>query len=341
MSEIVIPDDPNDEEDFNVSEEALLAGKKNQNNLSGRKIEQGNKLAEDEPSAVPDIPQFQRNIFPQNLVLSASDLREFAQIISELNDKAIKLECDHTLNDDFESEDDKVTKIKIAMPVEYNFVAQNENSVRGVGLPDTADRSFPDNLKTFFISNTSYAHNYLNGKPRNSVDAFLCFEKPSLKIDLLTLPSNPTENRSVINVYGREEDWVIYASEKIKEFFKSKSTVRPIIHGSGTYDYFVYLAFLPILMLIMINSDESTVILWLESKSVFVNVVIALYALLASLLFARFIFQYVRWLFPPMEYYKNSRFWAFSHRIIFAGIFAAVFYSAANDGVRALFQWIF
>ncbi len=54
------------------------------------------------------------------------------------------------------------------------------------------------------------------------------------------------------------------------------------------------------------------------------------------LLFARFPFQYSRWLFPPMEYYKLSRFGAFIHRGIATVVVTGVGVSATYDFIKAV-----
>jgi hypothetical protein len=75
---------------------------------------------------------------------------------------------------------------------------------------------------------------------------------------------------------------------------------------------------------------------WLEQQTIFLNVILGLYGLLLSLLFARFLFQYARWLFPPMEYYKRSRWGAFIHRGFAAAAVAAVGGGATYDLVKAV-----
>ena len=169
----------------------------------------------------------------------------------------------------------------------------------------------------------------------------LLFEKPTLKIDVRTLPSNPTENRSVINICGRDEDWLIATTNRIQEFLRGKKCFRPVIHGSGTYDYFVYLVFLPALIWLLLTRHGTYFLVWLERQSLFVNVVAAIYAFLLSLLFARFLFQYIRWLFPPMEYYKKNRVRAYAHRLLAGTVGSAIILSAIYDLVKGLVVGLF
>ncbi|WP_418025973.1 hypothetical protein ACNKFW_22485 (plasmid) [Paracoccus sp. TD-10] len=280
------------------------------------------------------VPLYRRDLKPTNLVLSADDLKEFCELLAEVNEKAKEIEYSRLDLATFDSPQQARARVNELMPIEYNYVAGNGDSMQGLGIPKTDERAFPDDLQSLFASNAAFAERAINLRPLNTVEVFLGFERPSLKIDLQTLPSNPTENRSVINVAGRDEDWVISTAQKIDDFFKKRKAARPIIHGSGTYDYFIYLLFLPAAIWLFYKRG-AWVAEWLSNQSVFLNVVLGVYAILLTLLLARFVFQYVRWLFPPMEYYKRSRWGAFIHRGIAAAVGSAVVLGAAYDLIKA------
>lgn len=301
----------------------------------------GSKKPSDLISTEPiRFPQFQRDVFPKNNVLSADELREFCELLMEANERAKIIEYDNFDLTTFDSEEEAQKRVNEMVPLEYNYTATNGNSVKGHGIPKTNGQSFPEDLKTFFISNASYAQNAINVRPLNTVEVFLAFEKPSLKMDFETLPSNPTENKSVINVSGRDEDWVISTAERIQSFFKNRQTFRPIIHSSGTYDYILYLAFLPTLIWLF-HKKGMAATEWLESQTMFMNIVLGTYVFLLSLLVARFFFQYFRWLFPPMEYYKRHRWGAYVHRSVAGAIGAAIILGGIYDLVKTAFNSLF
>lgn len=286
------------------------------------------------------IPQYRRDLFPINLILSAEDIKEFCELLAEVNERAKDIEYDKLDLNSVDGPKPTRQRVDELMPIEYNYSAGNGDSMQGLGIPRTEERTFPDDLESIFVSNASFAERAISQRPLNTVEAFLGFEKPSLKLDLQTLPSNPTENRSVVNIAGRDEAWVISTAQKIDEFFKKRKAARPIIHGSGTYDYFIYLLFLPAAMWLFYK-QESGLNVWLDGQTVFMNVVLGVYAILLTLLLARFVFQYFRWLFPPMEYYKRSRLGAFIHRGVAAAIGSAVVVSATYDAVKALLRVLF
>jgi hypothetical protein len=103
------------------------------------------------------------------------------------------------------------------------------------------------------------------------------------------------------------------------------------IHGSGTYDYFLYLIFLPVLIWLAFRYQSSSMLAWMREQTVFLNVVVGIYAFLLPLLFARFLFQYARWLFPPAEYQKTKRIGPSVHRAVAGAIFSTVVLGTAYD----------
>ncbi|MFK0163929.1 hypothetical protein [Rhizobium sp. NPDC090279] len=286
------------------------------------------------------IPQYRRDIFPKNIVLSAEDIKEFCQLLNEVNEKARILEYNSLDLSGFESPEQARDRVNEFVQIEYNYLATNGDSVQGLGIPKTDEYSFPDDLKSMFVSNVAYAQRAIKVTPLNAVEAFIGFDKPSLKIDIQSMPSNPSSNRSVINVSGRDEDWVISTTDRIQNFFKKRQAFRPVIHGSGTYDYFVYLIFLPVLLWLFYHRGEE-IANWLENKSIFLNVILGIYTLLLSLLVAQFVFKYIRWLFPPMEYYKKSRIGWYVHRTIATTVMTGLALGAARDVIKGFVLWLF
>lgn len=283
------------------------------------------------------IPQYRRDLFPKNLAMSADDLREFCELLERANDSAKRIELQNADLSQFENEIEANARVNELIRLEFSYVASNGDSVLGLGVPDTADHAFPGALRQFFVSNASFTKRATGNQPMNCVEVFFDFAMPTLKIDLNNAPSNPTENRTVINVYGRDEDWVISTTEKISKFLEERSVFRPVIHGSGTYDYFIFLIFMPFLIWTYAKVggffDSYT-----AKKSMLFNVICGVYLLLLSLFAARFLFQYARWLFPPMEYYKKNRIGASIHRGVAAFLGLAVAGGAIYDIGKAIFE---
>lgn len=279
------------------------------------------------------VPQFHRDIFPANVVLSANDLCELSRLVGKVNDSALSLEI-AAIEQSIDDKGEREQNIKNLMKVEYILRATNGDTIQGWGVPILDD--FFERLSSFFISNSSYANRVVNSDPLNSVNAFLSFSAPSLKMDLITLPSNPTENRSVINVVGRDENWVRATAEKLEEFFENRKTLRPVIHGSGAYDLFLYCIYLPVFIGFLSRLDKHF-FSWTAAKTILFNIVFAIYVFFIAILIARLLFQTIRWLFPPIEYYKSSRTPAIAARLIIGSIIGSLLLAALYDFIKYLF----
>jgi hypothetical protein len=190
---------------------------------------------------VTRIPRYRRDIFPKSILLSAEDLGALCRLIEDANERAKIIEFSCLDMTKFESSTQARDKVNELIRVEYNYVSPNGDSVQGLGVPKVDESTFPSDLRSFFTSNGTFTQRSIKVSPLNAADCFLSFEKPTLKLDFQTMPSNPTNNKSVFNVYGNNEDWVIATADRLQEFLRGKKCFRPAIHGSGTYDYLIYI----------------------------------------------------------------------------------------------------
>lgn len=283
---------------------------------------------------------YRRDISPKNISLSERDLKEFIDLLTEVNERAKKLEIERAGTSKFEDEADAQRQADDFMPVEHRYTDSLGDSVQGLGPLNVDEKPLPASLNSIYVSNTSFTKRVFDGVPNNAVDAFIDFRRPSLAIDLITSPSNPTENATIINVYGLNEDWVISTESKINRFFDERKVLRPAIHGSGVYDSFIWLLFVPFLIWAYLRTGELGQE-WLDGQNAFISVLLAIYFLFLSLFGARFIFQYFRWLFPPVEYFRKSTFGANLHRIIASFIGVTMAGTALSDLVGSLISALF
>lgn len=107
-------------------------------------------LSEMDRTTAPVIPVFRRDIEPSNLVLSAADLKEFAELVFEANERSREIEFQKRDANSFGSDEEARHHINSHMPVEYNYVARNGDSVQGLGIPNVDERAFPEDLNTIF-----------------------------------------------------------------------------------------------------------------------------------------------------------------------------------------------
>lgn len=64
------------------------------------------------------VPMYRRDLFPTNLVLSAEDLREFSELICEVNERSKELEYQQLDLSTWESSQHAKQRINEVIPVE-------------------------------------------------------------------------------------------------------------------------------------------------------------------------------------------------------------------------------
>lgn len=310
------------------------------------KIKQNELVAEDQLKSVVStsastdfaVPQFRRNLFPRNLVLSADDLGELSEILNTLNERAKEIEIAALRkNPDEKNPEDVVTSL---MLLDYEFVEENENNVIGTYSAVIDSKVVPKKLRSAFFSNTSHCKNVVKQEPLNCVALFIDFQRPSMLMDLSHIPSSATKNRTVVNVYGRDEGWVVWAEMKLKEFFESKRRFQPAVHLPVVYDNFLYLIFLPLIFYSIKFFKVDHHVSQFTGGSVLLDVLIGIWILLVSIIAARFCFQYLRWVFPPVEFYQRSRVGPRLHRAALTALLAIFFYPALYDIFKLIYAWV-
>lgn len=278
--------------------------------------------------------QFRRDLFPSDLALSAEDLANLCELVVQINENAKEITAQRE-SVNFENKEAAQILVDEVVKVQYNYYSAKGDRTEGLPPLNIGNSNFPEDVTSFYVSNTAYSKRTRNYVPSCAVDIFLSFEKPSLKLDFITLPSNPTDNRSVINVYGLDEDWVRATETRLVEFFEKRKKLRLVIHKSGAYDYLLYLLYLPIALL-LVHSNLSSFLAWTQKQPIFFTIVLAIYLFFITILFGRILFQYIRWLFPPMEYYKTSRLPAQIHR----GLGFTVLMAIALPSVYNAASWL-
>ncbi|PKR56658.1 hypothetical protein [Thalassospira lohafexi] len=285
------------------------------------------------------VPQFRRNLFPRNLVLSVDDLCELSEILSALNDRAKEIEIAALKKNPDEKNPEEV--VNSLMLLDYQFVEENDNNVIGTYSTLIDSKIIPKKISSVFFSNFSHCKNVVKQEPLNCIGIFIDFQRPSMLMDLSHIPSSATNNRTVVNVYGRDEGFVVWVEMKLKEFFESKKRFQPIVHLPVVYDNFLYLIFLPLIFysIKFFNIDHH--VSDFTGGSVLLDVLIGIWILLVSIIAARFCFQYLRWVFPPTEFYQKSRVGPRLHRAALTAILAIFLYPALYDVSKLIYVKFF
>lgn len=289
-----------------------------------------------EPAALP--MEYRRDIRIENVVLDRTDIVNLMSLVQSKTNDAQELQFATENEALFESREKLEEEVRRVFRINYNIHDFKDNMLSGYDVINLDTGGIPENIKSVYISNINAFKTAASGRlPRNGVDIFVDFKRPSMAINFLNMPSNPTDNKSVANVFGLDEDWVISTHQKLREFLDSRKTKRSFIHRSGVYDLFLYVIYIPILLwgAFRIESNFSSV--FVESSVVFLAA-IYIYGFVLSLVSGRVIFQYLRWLFPIVEYSPKRSMAYKVHRRVIGFILSGLGIAILYDVIRTVFS---
>jgi hypothetical protein len=285
----------------------------------------------EEPPLLP--MQYRRDIRIANVVLSQGDLEELFLVIASRTKDAISLQVQSENPTLFENEEQIVREVTNCMRISHVVRDTKANSITGYDVPDLQGHDFPDDIQSIFISTRETFQAIATRSPRNYVEAFISFVRTPVALNFIYMPSNPTENGSIINVYGYNEGWVVSTFQKLKEFIEKKMGQRSLVHKSGVYDLFLYLIVLPPVLWLVYRIERSFPAIFDDIPRSAV-IAIYVYTLLLVLVGARLLFQYLRWLFPLVEYVPRRSLGPQAHRkilwLLLSGLAIAFLYDVAR-----------
>lgn len=287
---------------------------------------------------------YQRDLSIEGVILNQDDIDELSNLLEKQNGNASALEVEVAVKQ--LSPDSDVTKENLqteadkAFRINYSISDVDEkSSIEGVDRLKLKDFNTPNEIKTIYLSTGGHFNRIYGRYPNNYVNIFLDFRRQSLALDLKTLPSNPTENRSCLNVVGYDEAWVISTYEKLTKFFRDRATKRKLLHGSGTYDFVLYLILVP-LFLFYATRYEKELLSWLPTNSQVLTVGVYVYILIIIMFVFRQLFYFARWLYPTVEYVSGKLSSPTKYRTILTAIFSATFIGVIVDVVNSIFASI-
>ncbi len=284
---------------------------------------------------IPISATFARNLFPRNFVFSDQDLIKFCQLIESINEEAIDFEINAMVPRSDSSIEEQRQNIRYNMSVEYNVHLPSSDSIQGLHPSRTLASRLPSKIESVFLSNTSFSKRIVNDSARNKIDIFLDFSAPSTRLDVANIASNETPNRSVINIIGTNESWVLASEKRVQDFFRTHRSFQIPVHGAGFYDYFLWFAFLPVSLWVFFSKQEFFAKLF-QDTPVFLVFISALYCFLVALFFAQVLFKVARRIFPPTEYYQGSWWRAGINKGTFLVIIVGLVTSAMYDILKFL-----
>ncbi len=275
-----------------------------------------------------------KDIKVEGVLLTPDDLNMLISIVNRATENAQNLEVNYQDVSRFDNEMHLRDELKQFFRVTFRLTHEKINVKEGYEYIDFQMMGVPKNIDGIFISNRESFNKRAHGdNPANCVDIFLDFTKPSLALNFFNLPSNPTTNGSVINIYGYDVTWVDALYQNLTDFFESKRQRITFLHRSGVYDFFLFLIVAPVFIFYSYRIEKSELIDFSEISTT-IQIAIYLYAVLFVINFARAVFLYFRWLFPLVEYSPPQRGSLPSlHRGIFLFLLATMSGGLAYDSV--------
>lgn len=278
---------------------------------------------------------FQRGSRVRSGNFSKEDLSALFRLLEEQNriacDNQIKNINPHQADLDFDRLKSDVTDhhLMTVRITDSNDNVISQNNERIFSRPD-----FPSEIKFVYFSNIHSFKAQFGFEPRDSLSMFLDFSKPSLAINLITLPSNPTTNEGAYTINGMDGEWVDSTFAKISRFLDERKNRRNILHGSGFYDLMLYVFGLPIIFYWIYFIDLHIIGNFEPKLPTIVTIFIYVYFTLIGMIGFRFIFQYIRWIWPPVEYKVDVLRGPAFHRAALYVLSAIFLFPLLNDLVR-------
>lgn len=253
--------------------------------------------------------------------------------MQELNSEAAKDEISHYNPIGQTQEQISEDIVMLAQGFEIWVTVQGLNDQRVVGTIPMVFNSprFPDKVKTLYINSELILKNQHNWLPRNRFELLLDFTKPQL-FNLSLLPSEATPNQSNLFVSGQNEIWVNGLYRTVSEFLKSRKTRRKFFHRHSVYHWLLLCGGFPFAFLVVSKFSGLINSLFGQPSGILKSVV-DVYIFYISLLLFRRLFEYVRWIFPIVEY-KNSTDNAQKHKAILVTLIIAVLAKFVYDLIK-------
>jgi hypothetical protein len=184
------------------------------------------------------------------------------------------------------------------------------------------DRSFPNRVSQIIFDSAYYYKSATNLEPLNKLIVQFDFKKQML-FDFTNPLTAPALNLSSITISGISNTWVGGVYEEANKFLKEKEKKRNWLHKKHIYDVFLYFYFYPTAFWTIYRVSG----LLKPKISTFILIGICFYVFMILLLLMRIIFNYIRWIFPLIEFVPKYKSKMARHRaalfIILAGIISA------------------
>ena len=280
--------------------------------------------------------------------LDITYLRKLFEILNNINKEALQIELSNVekfyMQSQSKPSNEDMEKIKKGVSEAFRIHVEIYGA-KGEFLSSDSpsilkEEVLPDTVNSIKVDNSFFFKVRFNGRlPQSQINLKLDFSKPPV-VDFITNPSLATTNNSFLQVIGENETWVEGSHQKILTSLTGMSNRRAWLHGKNVYDLFLWILIIPLSFWNLFKVDLM-LSPHLSKISNVIVVAIYIYLFFIILAFFRFVFNYMRWLFPYLELKSLMRKGATFHRVIFVFIIAAVISGLIKDVFIYVIRYLF
>jgi hypothetical protein len=270
-----------------------------------------------------------------SLTLDREELLKFCRLLEERSHTARDFEISNYKKGELSDDQYQINinTLKEGFLLRITVAGKNGEQLSGTVEEIFSSPNFPDDLSSVFIDNASPLRAQHNYYVRNQFVIFLDFGKPRL-LDFNLMPSRETPNESNIKVTGYDATWVNGVFAELKKFIDARSSKLSIVHQHSIYDVLLWVLGLPLGFWACYKISPLITSSFADSSD-FLRNALYVYAFVATLIIFRFMFHYLRWVCPLVEY-RSPHNKIIAHRILLSIISISVISTFISDVIKFL-----
>ena len=236
--------------------------------------------------------------------LNNNGLQQLYRLLQQKVDEAANYEVSKLNRLDTQSDQDFVDMCELvrdAFRISVQITTEDGEVILAEDDSFLDDINLPNNISLVqFDSGYNFRNISNNSQPKNHFTVTLDFNKQRA-FDNNNPATAPLVNKSALECWGEDPNWVIAVHDRAKNFFSDRKIPNAWLHHTNTYDILLILLGFPIgfwvlyRVLQVANSELGEVPLVL-------GLAILVYVFVVWLFFFRVIFFYARWAWPLVEF---------------------------------------
>ena len=286
------------------------------------------------PNAKPALPTVQTGAFrPLQIppcVLTPKDLRDLYKLLAQKATEAAEFQVGSVNLQPGQTQaqfNDFREQIRNALKLVVRVQTDNGQWTNSTTMEPLTDEGFPNRVvRIEFSSLFLFQAQFFNLYPNNYFTVVFDLSRPSV-LDVNTLP---VANTSSATVAGFNTTWTNGLYDELVTFFRQRPTSRGWLHFNLTHTALVFIVGFPLSFIVVYYL--AAIIRRRAALPDALTVAVYVYIVLFVLFLFRIVFNYARWVFPPVEVNAPHQHIATAHKaaiIALGGMILAALVAAA------------